>query len=345
VASPKAPIKICLACSHGGHLTEMLELAEAFAGHDTFYFCYDADTTRQLPNVHLVPNMARNPIEFLKNLFRVWRLFRRERPGLVVSTGAEIAIPVVLVAKLMRVPVVYIECGAQVTHPSFTGRIMYWLADTFFVQWPELLDAYGPRAVFRGSLIDEDPPPNGKRPGGSPAGASCGDAACQTREKAVIYVTVGTMFLDFPRLIRKMDEIAGKTGELVCIQTGLGRTYPKNCEHFDFKSREEVLALQRDARVIVCHAGIGSVMDALRARRPLIVVPRLKKFNEHMNDHQLDVAKAVQTRGWGRLVLDIDDLDEACAMPPPVPENYKPARDRLIGAVRECVERVAAGLR
>lgn len=151
-------LKICLACSHGGHLTEMLELAEAFEGHDTFYFAYDAETTRRLPNARLVPNMARNPIEFVKNLFRVWRLFSRERPGLVVSTGAEIAIPVALVAKLRRIPMVYIECGAQVTHPSVTGRLMYWLADRFHVQWPELLKAYGPRATFRGSLVDEDRP-------------------------------------------------------------------------------------------------------------------------------------------------------------------------------------------
>lgn len=156
-------IKICLACSHGGHLTEMLELSEAFAGHDTFYFCYEADTTRVLPNVYLVPNMARNPIEFIKNLFRVARIFHKEKPDLVVSTGAEIAIPVVLIAKLTGVPVVYIECGAQVTHPSVTGRLMYWLADTFYVQWPELLKAYGPRAMFRGSLTDQDEPVAGDR--------------------------------------------------------------------------------------------------------------------------------------------------------------------------------------
>jgi radical SAM superfamily enzyme YgiQ (UPF0313 family) len=155
---PERRLPICLTCSHGGHLTEMLLLAEAFAGHDTFYFTYDADTTRRLPNAHLVPNMARNPVEFLKNLGRVWRLFREKRPGLVVSTGAEIAIPVVLVAKLMRIPTVYVECGAQATHPSVTGRLMYWLADQFLVQWPELLRVYGPRASFRGSLIDMDAP-------------------------------------------------------------------------------------------------------------------------------------------------------------------------------------------
>lgn len=154
--APSACLKICLACSHGGHLTEMLELREAFEGHDVFYFCYEAETTRNLPHVYLVPNMARNPVEFAKNLFRVFRIFRKERPDLVVSTGAEIAIPVVLIAKLFRVETVYIECGAQVVHPSVTGRVIYWLADSFFVQWPELLKVYGPRALFQGSLIDEE---------------------------------------------------------------------------------------------------------------------------------------------------------------------------------------------
>lgn len=153
-------MKICCTCSHGGHLTEMLQLQPCFTGHDVFYFCYDADTTRRLDRAFLVPNMAKNPIEFLKNLVRVTRLFRRERPDLIVSTGAEIAIPVVLVGKfLFRARVLYIECGAQVVRPSVTGRVVYWLADEFYVQWPELLSAYGPRARYAGSLIDESPVP------------------------------------------------------------------------------------------------------------------------------------------------------------------------------------------
>jgi len=150
-------LTICLACSHGGHLNEMLQLAAAFEGHEVFYFCYDADTTRRLPDAVLIPNMARNPIEFLKNLVRVYRLFRRRRPDCIVSTGAEIAIPVVLVGKLFGCRTLYIECGAQVATPSVTGRVMYWLADALYVQWPELLTAYGPKAEYRGSLVDERP--------------------------------------------------------------------------------------------------------------------------------------------------------------------------------------------
>ncbi|NUM55862.1 MAG: hypothetical protein HUU46_19650 [Candidatus Hydrogenedentes bacterium] len=159
----------------------------------------------------------------------------------------------------------------------------------------------------------------------------------------MIYVTVGTMFLDFPRLINAMDDIARGSGERVVIQTGLGTTLPKHCEHFDFKPREEVLAVQREARVVVCHAGIGCVSDALRMKRPLIVVPRLKRYNEHMNDHQMDLARAVAARGWGRVICDVAELAEACANPPAAHETYTPASAPLIDELREIVSSLAHG--
>lgn len=147
--------KIALVCSHGGHLTEMLELADAFDGMDTFYFTYEGETTRQLPNVYVVPNKPGSPIAFVLNLVRIARIFRREQPTFVVSTGAEIAIPAFLVARVFGIPTLYIECGCQVTQPSFTGRLLSKVATKFFVQWPELLETYGNRAEYAGSLIDE----------------------------------------------------------------------------------------------------------------------------------------------------------------------------------------------
>jgi UDP-N-acetylglucosamine:LPS N-acetylglucosamine transferase len=155
--SAKRP-KVALVSSHGGHLTELLELAPAFAHCDTFYFCYDADTTRRLPNAYLTANRPYNPLHYLRNLIRFWRIFAKERPDFLVSTGAEIAIPAFIIAKLRSVPSLYIECGAQCTRPSLTGRIVIHLADRFLVQWPELLPAYRGRAEYRGSLIDETAP-------------------------------------------------------------------------------------------------------------------------------------------------------------------------------------------
>jgi len=151
----------------------------------------------------------------------------------------------------------------------------------------------------------------------------------------MIYVTVGTMYMDFPRLIHAMDGIAESSGQPVIIQTGMGTTVPEHCEHFDFKSHDEVLALQSEARIIVSHAGIGSVIDALKQEKPLIVVPRLKQSGEHNNDHQLELAEAVERRGWGRVIMNIDDLKEACADPPTPYKNYSPAKKELIESIRD----------
>ena len=150
----------------------------------------------------------------------------------------------------------------------------------------------------------------------------------------MIYATVGTMYMDFPRLIQVMDAVALASGEEVIVQTGLGNTLPQHCEHFDFKSRDEVLAIQAEARVIVCHAGIGSVIDALQMKKPLIVVPRLKQFAEHNSDHQLELAQAVERRGWGRMIEDISELAEACAHPPDAYTDYVPAKQELIDHLR-----------
>jgi len=153
----------------------------------------------------------------------------------------------------------------------------------------------------------------------------------------MIYATVGTMYLDFPRLIQAMDAIARDTGERVVLQRGMGSTIPAHCEHFDFKPRDEILALQGEARVIVCHGGIGSVMDALQAAKPLLIVPRRKHLREHNDDHQLDIAQAIDRRGWGKAVLDIAELPALCAGPPPAKRGYKPDSERLIDFVRKAI--------
>lgn len=150
----------------------------------------------------------------------------------------------------------------------------------------------------------------------------------------MIYVTLGTMHMNFDRLVRAMDAYAAESGARVVMQTGMSTVVPEHCEHFDFKSREECLEIQRDADLVVCHGGIGSVIDALSLEKPLIVVPRLKKFGEHNDDHQLDLARAVERRGWGRCVEDVETLAQACAEPPEAYVGYRPAKDALIGEVR-----------
>jgi UDP-N-acetylglucosamine:LPS N-acetylglucosamine transferase len=151
---PKRKLKIALVSSHGGHLTEMLAMWELFSRHDIFYITYDATTPSGLSPAYFLKKFHTNPFSFMVALLKTARILFRERPDVIFSTGAEIAIPVFFLAKaLFRCKLVYLECSAQVTSPSLTGRVVYPITDLFLVQWEGLTAKYGPRAIYKGGLI------------------------------------------------------------------------------------------------------------------------------------------------------------------------------------------------
>jgi len=113
----------------------------------------------------------------------------------------------------------------------------------------------------------------------------------------------------FERLIRKMDEIAGKTEEEVIIQIGHTKYTPQNAKYFEFITGEELKELCRKARVVVTH-GAMTIIDALEQGTPVIAVPRLKRYNEHINDHQLYFVQELERTGKIIAVYDANELEE-----------------------------------
>lgn len=147
-------MKIALVCSHGGHLVEILQLTEAVDGHDIFYITYRAETTKGLSNAYLLEHPGMNPLRLLWFAVRVVWILAKERPGLVLSTGAEIAILPFYIAKfLFGAKLIYVECSSQVVNPSRTGRIVSPVTDLFLVQWQSLVPKYNSKAEYRGGLI------------------------------------------------------------------------------------------------------------------------------------------------------------------------------------------------
>jgi len=146
-------MKVALVCSHGGHLTEMLHLSDAWKDHDTFWITYGSARTRDLGRAYLLTNIGINPFRMAVATLRTAWILLRERPDVVVSTGSEIAIPAFYIAKLFRARTVFIEVWTRVRRPTGTGRLVYPVSDRFFVQWPQLLEHYGPKAEFGGSLL------------------------------------------------------------------------------------------------------------------------------------------------------------------------------------------------
>ena len=154
--SEKERLKIALVCSHGGHLTEMKALWPALSGHDCFLISYRCERTENLTLVsrkYLLDNIGKNVWRMAKAFVKAALILMRERPDVVLSTGSEIAIPFSWVGKLLGAQVVYIEGVARVRTRSGTGPLVYPVADLFLVQWPGLLDLYGPKARYEGGLI------------------------------------------------------------------------------------------------------------------------------------------------------------------------------------------------
>ena len=126
----------------------------------------------------------------------------------------------------------------------------------------------------------------------------------------MIFVTVGSHYQGFERLIKKMDEIVGRIEEEVVMQIGHTDYKPVNARYFDFETYIKMQQLNRDARVVVSHAGAGSILTALEQKTPVIIVPRLKKFEEIIDDHQLEITEAMSGNQRVTAVYDIDGLED-----------------------------------
>jgi beta-1,4-N-acetylglucosaminyltransferase len=147
-------MKVALVCSHGGHLTEILHLLEAFEGDEIVLITYRSMRTSELTyKKYLLENIYWNPVKMVKAFSTFFSIYRKERPDLIVSTGSEIAIPAFYTAKLFRIPTVFIESWCRVRTTSGTGKIIYPIADLFLVQWPQLAALYGKKAQYAGALI------------------------------------------------------------------------------------------------------------------------------------------------------------------------------------------------
>jgi UDP-N-acetylglucosamine transferase subunit ALG13 len=138
----------------------------------------------------------------------------------------------------------------------------------------------------------------------------------------VIFVTVGTNEARFDRLLHSVDALA--LDEEIVVQCGSSPVRPSNARCVDFLHFDDMVEHVRGARVVVAHAGVGTVLVALANDRRAIVVPRLQRYGEAVDDHQLDFARRLHEVGLVHLVEDPFDLAEALSLPldPPAANGH-----------------------
>ena len=128
----------------------------------------------------------------------------------------------------------------------------------------------------------------------------------------MIYVTVGNHNQPFDRLIAEIDRLTPELGETI-IQTGYSNYKTVNAKsqaYFPFDEAEEMI---KHAKLVVAHAGIGTIISARKWRTPLVICPRRKEFSEHINDHQIEICDelAKKPRQGVLVAYQPDDIERS----------------------------------
>lgn len=149
-------MKVALVCSHGGHFTETLQILDAFERHDFFFVTYHSPRSsdvEKLGRCYLTDNIERSIWRMVRAFFWAFYILYREKPDVIVSLGAEIAVPFFYLARLLSIKTIFIESWCRTENLSQTGRLVYPVADVFLVQWPQLLSVCGSKAQYNGAVI------------------------------------------------------------------------------------------------------------------------------------------------------------------------------------------------
>jgi len=156
-----------------------------------------------------------------------------------------------------------------------------------------------------------------------------------------VFVSVGTHAQQFNRLVKEADAIAKeKKGMQFFAQIGNCRFEPKNFAFKRFLNEREFEAEIKKADLVISHAGAGTIINAMLHKKKLIVVPRLKSFGEHTNDHQLDLAEALAAEKKCIAVFNLKDLSNAIAKATRFKPNIASNKHFLIKKVKEFIDSI-----
>jgi UDP-N-acetylglucosamine transferase subunit ALG13 len=123
----------------------------------------------------------------------------------------------------------------------------------------------------------------------------------------MIFVTIGTQ-LPFDRLIKIIDELAPQLNEEVIAQVYQCGFTPQNIKTVDFLAPDEFNTLFDKARLIISHAGMGTILSALQKDKPIIVFPRIAALGEHRNEHQLATARKFKEMRTDNVAMNEEEL-------------------------------------
>lgn len=153
----------------------------------------------------------------------------------------------------------------------------------------------------------------------------------------MIFVTVGSQKFPFDRLISKVDELAGSgvITQPVFAQTGHGTYQPKYILHTSFLDKVAYEEKIQEADTLICHAAAGVMISGLHNRKKIIAIPRLRRYGEHVDDHQRELAAELARRNF---LLYLDDMGQ-------LPQSLLEIEERSFDVYKSDPEKTVAFIR
>lgn len=303
-AYPARRLRLCLAGSGGGHIRQLLDLEGAWASHDVFFVTDDTALGRSVAEkhrTHFVAHVALGqarlgaPLKMiwngLRNFFQSARAILAERPDAVISTGAGTVFFAVLWARLFGAKLIIIDSFARFERPSVFARVTAPLATRKVVQSKALARYWPDAEVFDPLRILEAPRPP---------------------KQELVFATVGAT-LPFDRLVSSVARLKerGLIPERLLVQTGVGGHKPLGIEAVETLTFDEIQQLLKEADIVICHGGTGSIITALKEGCRVISMPRLFELGEGYDGHQAEITDAFAKRGLIASANSEEELETA----------------------------------
>ena len=161
----------------------------------------------------------------------------------------------------------------------------------------------------------------------------------------MIFVSVGTQKFPFNRLLALLDELVagGHIEDKVFAQIGLSYYKPQHYEYVDYLKTEEFDAYMQQCELVITHSGVATIVAALKQEKPVIVVPRLAKYGEHVDDHQVEIADTFSEQNYILKYQDGEDLSAMIAQARSFPfARYVSKRETVVQMLRDYIGEVFA---
>jgi len=152
----KKDYKVCLVCSSGGHLLQLMRLKSWWKKHKRFWVTFNKQDAIYLLKKERTywafHPTTRNILNLIRNFLFAFKILLKEKPDIIISSGAGVAVPFFYTGKLLGAKLIFVEAFTKVNSPLLTGRIVYPVADSFLLQWEGQKKFY-PQAELIGPLL------------------------------------------------------------------------------------------------------------------------------------------------------------------------------------------------